>query len=107
MNWKLKERDTGMYTIFEVIDEDRNNNNKNHNLIARFVTDDKDYTEIKKKAQLIAAAPKMMKVLMGVEQDMIMNGQLTDDTFRAVQSITNIKKLKKDRIENHWRWADE
>lgn len=63
MNWKLEERDTGMYTIFEVIDEDGNSKNKNHNLIARFATNDKGYNKIKKKAQLVVAAPELLEAL--------------------------------------------
>lgn len=54
MSWKLKEYERSAYTIFEIIGESGEN-------IEKFAADEKDYAEKKKKAQLMAAAPELLK----------------------------------------------
>jgi hypothetical protein len=56
MAWKLKEYERSMFTVFEVIDE-------SGEVIKTFVADAVDYSEKKKKAQLMAAAPDMLETL--------------------------------------------
>jgi len=55
MAWKLKEYERSMFTVFEVIDE-------SGEVIKTFVADAVDYSEKKKKAQLMAAAPELLDI---------------------------------------------
>ena len=56
MGWELKEFERSMFQVIEVIDE-------NGEVIKTFVANQVDYPEKKKQAQLIAAAPELLKAV--------------------------------------------
>ena len=90
MNWKLKEFERSSYKILEVVDE-------NGEVIKTFVADELTYSEKKKKAQLMAAAPELLEVAEKSIDTLIFDTDCEIDYKKWVNDLKRvIKKAKGD-----------
>ena len=87
MNWKLKEFERSSYKILEVVDE-------NGEVIKTFVADELTYSEKKKKAQLMAAAPELLENAKEIVMEIGSFGFASGQTLMNLENA--IKKAKGD-----------
>lgn len=95
MSWKLKEHEQSMYKIIEVIDE-------NGEVIKTFVADELSYSEKKKKAQLMAAAPKLLRAL----EELLDCLYDFEEEFKKINSIYYRHIEEAHRVINKAKGAD-
>ena len=87
MNWKLKEFERSSYKILEVVDE-------SGEVIKTFVADELTYSEKKKKAQLMAAAPELLENAKEIVMEIGSFGFASGQTLMNLENA--IRKAKGD-----------